>query len=194
MRACVRLDGQKACRAWQESYFWQQLQPQFYILRWCLDSAPALLSPALMFSIRRDHKLLSAVITAVHCGPAEGSQPVLVHQVTLDGGTTDMGSRKDLWGEQGTTQKLLKGKCTQIQVTSMGNKSESCHFFNYAKNIWKYDKHWILIHVNVFVILVALSSLWENADKVFVQASVRFWWKGGELVITEYKFLGERIL
>lgn len=69
---------------------------QFYILRWCLDSAPAFLSPALMFSIRGDHKLLSAVITAVHCGPAEGSQPVLVHQVTLDHGTSVMGSRKDL--------------------------------------------------------------------------------------------------
>lgn len=98
MRACVCLDGQKACRAWQESCFWQQLWPQFYILRCCLDSAPAFLSPALMFSIRGDHKLLSAVITAVHCGPAKGSQPVLVHQVTLDHGTSDMGSGKDLQG------------------------------------------------------------------------------------------------
>lgn len=46
----------------------------------------------LLLSIRGDHKLLSAVITAVHCGPAEGSQPVLVHHVTLSGGTSDMGS------------------------------------------------------------------------------------------------------
>lgn len=49
-----------------------------------------------MFSIRGDHKLLSTVITAVHCGSAEGSQPVLVHQVTTDGGTSDMITGKDL--------------------------------------------------------------------------------------------------
>lgn len=106
-RACVCLDGQKACRAWQESCFWQQLRPQFYILRWCLDSAPAFLSPALMFSIRGDHKLLSAVITAVHCGPAEGSQPVRVHQVTLDHDTSDMGSGEDLRAEE-TQHESLK--------------------------------------------------------------------------------------
>lgn len=33
---------------------------------------------------------MSTVITAVHCGPAEGSQPVLVHQVTMDRVTSDM--------------------------------------------------------------------------------------------------------
>lgn len=81
MRVCVCLDGQRACRAWKEACFWQQLGPQFYILRWCLDSTPAFLSLALLFSIRGDHKLLSAVITAVQSGPAEGSQPVLLNQV-----------------------------------------------------------------------------------------------------------------
>lgn len=92
----VCLYGQKACRVWQEPCLRQQLWPQLYILRWCLNSAPGFLSPALMFSIRGDHKLLSTVITDVHCGSAEGSQPVLVHQVTTDGGTSDMITGKDL--------------------------------------------------------------------------------------------------
>lgn len=34
------------------------------------------------FSIRRDHKLLSTVITAVQRGPAEGGRPVRPHHVT----------------------------------------------------------------------------------------------------------------
>lgn len=111
IRACVRLDGQKAYRAWQESRFWQQLWPQFYILRWCLDSAPAPPSQASVFSIRGDHELLSAVITAVHCGPAEGFRAVLVHLVTLHRGTSDMGTEKDPQAVQGTTQKFKKRFC-----------------------------------------------------------------------------------
>lgn len=63
-----------------------------------------------MFSIRGDHKLLSAVITAVLRGPALGSQPVLVYQVTVDCGTSDMGRRKDLRAEDEGTQMFMYRK------------------------------------------------------------------------------------
>lgn len=48
---------------------------------------------------------MSTVITAVHCGPAEGSQPVLVHQVTMDRDTSDMTWAVERTCKQAKTQQ-----------------------------------------------------------------------------------------
>ena len=63
---------------------------------------PATLSPALMFSIREDHKLLSAVITAVHRGCAEGTQLVRLHPLTF---SWHRGSRQRVGPASGPSQR-----------------------------------------------------------------------------------------
>ncbi len=74
--------GQKACGERLQTFSQQQLWHHLGILRWCLITL-ATLTTSLMFSISQAHKLLSAVITVVHLGPAEGSLPVCVHRFSL---------------------------------------------------------------------------------------------------------------
>lgn len=86
---------------------------------------------------------MSTVITAVHCGPAEGAWPVRVHQVTLDGGivtqavarTCKQGKRQDKSLKKGAvyprTRKQMKLICSMkgldYDLEEMTVISYQCH-------------------------------------------------------------------